>query len=91
MQTVIDILAFNTISRHTNLELIEYIASYLTGFSVVSRRIYSEDGQRANLFATIGATDRGGICFSGHSDVVPVDDQPWSSDPFILQESAGRF
>lgn len=95
MQTVIDILAklvsFKTISLHTNLELIEYIESYLSGFGVISRRIYSEDGQRANLFATIGPTDRGGICFSGHSDVVPVDGQPWSSDPFILRESGGRF
>jgi len=95
MKTTIKILeklvGFKTVSLNSNLELIDYIESYLLEFGIKSERIYSEDGLRANLFATIGRTDRGGICFAGHSDVVPVDNQPWSSEPFVLTSQSGRY
>ena len=95
MLTVIDILtrlvSFKTLSLQPNIELIDYVESYLARWGVTARRIYSEDGQRASLYATLGTTERGGICFSGHSDVVPVSGQPWQSDPFVLRESEGRY
>jgi acetylornithine deacetylase len=90
MKTVVDLLAklvsFKSISRQSNLDLIAFVEDYLAGHGVRSRRVYSADGRRANLYATIGPAERGGICLSGHSDVVPVEGQPWSSDPFVLLE-----
>lgn len=95
MQTVIDILSklvsFNTISLQSNLAMIDYIDTYLADYGIAARRVYSEDGLRANLYATIGNPHRGGICFSGHSDVVPVEGQPWSQDPFVLTARDGRL
>lgn len=95
MQTVIDILStlvgFPTVSRRSNLALIDYIESYLAAYGIKARRIYSGDGTRANLFATIGAGDRGGICLSGHTDVVPVEGQPWNSDPFTVIQRDNRL
>ncbi|MGA3248376.1 MAG: acetylornithine deacetylase [Paraburkholderia sp.] len=90
MKNVVDLLAklvsFKSISRQSNLDLIAFVEDYLAGYGVRSRRVYSADGRRANLYATIGPAERGGICLSGHSDVVPVEGQPWSSDPFVLRE-----
>ncbi len=86
-----DLVRFRSISRQSNLDLIGYVEHYLKGFGVASRRVYSADGERANLYATIGPKDRGGICLSGHCDVVPVEGQPWSSDPFALVERDGRL
>jgi acetylornithine deacetylase len=86
IELLAELVSFRTISRQSNLELIGYVETYLSGFGVASRRVYSADGARANLYATIGPKDRGGICLSGHSDVVPVEGQPWSSDPFVLVE-----
>ena len=51
----------------------------------------SADGRKANLFATIGPDVAGGIILSGHTDVVPVDGQPWDTDPFTLVERDGRY
>lgn len=95
MTTAIDILselvAFPTLSRQSNLALIDYVEDYLAGYGVRARRVYSADGQRANLYATIGPQERGGICLSGHSDVVPVAGQPWTSDPFTLTRRGERL
>ena len=95
MQTAVELLrtlvGFQTVSRRSNLELIDFVEGYLAGFGIGARRVYSSDGERANLYATIGPTQRGGICLSGHSDVVPTDGQPWSTDPFVLTERAGRL
>ncbi|WP_413282947.1 acetylornithine deacetylase [Vibrio sp. MA40-2] len=95
MQATIDILqkliAFKTVSLQSNLELIDYIESYLNSFAITSKRVYSEDKLQANLFATIGNSEKGGICFSGHSDVVPVENQPWSSDPFSLYKNGDKY
>jgi acetylornithine deacetylase len=99
MSNAVELLAqlvgFRSISRQSNLDLIGFVETYLAGFGVASRRVYSADGERANLYATIGPQDRGGICLSGHSDVVPVAGQPWRSDPFVLRagtaDTAGRL
>lgn len=91
----LDILArlvgFDTTSRLSNLELIEWVEAYLSGLGVESRRVASADGAKANLMARIGPAAPGGVILSGHTDVVPVDGQPWSSDPFTLTERDGRL
>ena len=86
-----DLIAFDTTSRNTNLPIIDYIAEFLSAQGVSSRIVKSEDGQKANLFATVGPNLEGGIVLSGHSDVVPVDGQDWSTDPFDMTERDGRL
>jgi acetylornithine deacetylase len=84
-------VAFPTVSRASNLELIAFIQDYLSGFGVASELFHSEDGSRANLYATLGPADRGGILLSGHTDVVPVQGQAWSLPAFELSERDGRL
>ena len=80
------LVAFDTTSRNSNLDLIKYIQSYLEDFGVASTLVPNEEGTKANLYATIGPDAPGGIVLSGHTDVVPVDGQPWSSDPWTITE-----
>ena len=93
--TTSDILArlvgFDTTSRNSNLALIEYVETYLAGFGIACERVPDETGEKANLWATIGPLDRPGIVLSGHTDVVPVDGQTWTSDPFELTERDGKL
>ncbi|MEI9892006.1 MAG: acetylornithine deacetylase [Caulobacteraceae bacterium] len=94
-QRSIDILArlvaFDTTSRASNLALIEWVEAELAKIGVQGRRVPNADGTKSNLFATIGPMVEGGIVLSGHTDVVPVDGQPWTSDPWTLTEKAGRL
>jgi len=85
------LVAFDTTSHLSNLALIEWVERYLAGHGIASRRIVSDDGAKANLLATIGPASEGGVVLSGHTDVVPVDGQAWSSDPFVLVEREGRL
>lgn len=85
------LVAFDTTSHRSNLALIRWVATYLDGHGVQARLIHSDDGTKANLLATIGPNVAGGIVLSGHTDVVPVDDQDWDSDPFTLAERDGRL
>ena len=85
------LVAFDTTSRNSNLELIEFVADYLADFGIESEKVFNEERSKANLYATIGPTDRGGIVLSGHTDVVPVDGQDWHSDPFQVTERDGRL
>ncbi|XEG72571.1 acetylornithine deacetylase [Pseudomonas sp. abacavir_1] len=85
------LIAFDTVSRNSNLALIKYIQDYLAGLGVDSELFFDEAGGKANLFATLGPRDRGGVCLSGHTDVVPVDGQNWSVPPFELTENGGRL
>jgi acetylornithine deacetylase len=78
------LIAFDTTSRNSNLELIEFVRDFLDRHGVVSELIANDDGTKANLFASIGPVERPGLVLSGHTDVVPVDGQDWSSDPFAL-------
>ncbi|MGI9493615.1 MAG: acetylornithine deacetylase [Geminicoccaceae bacterium] len=78
------LVAFDTTSRNSNLDLIEFVRDLLDHHSVASELIANEEGTKANLFASIGPVDRPGLVLSGHTDVVPVDGQNWSSDPFAL-------
>ena len=64
---------------------------YLAGIGVTGRRVFNDDGTKANFYATIGPMERGGVVLSGHSDVVPVDGQPWTSDPWRLTRRGDRL
>lgn len=85
------LVGFDTTSRESNLDLMAFVQDYLAGHGVESRLVPSEDGRKANLFATIGPGDRGGVLLSGHTDVVPVDGQDWRTDPFTVIEKDGRL
>jgi acetylornithine deacetylase len=76
------LVAFDTTSRESNLGLIEWVRDWLKGQGVAARLTYDTTGRKANLFATVGSGSRPGIVLSGHTDVVPVDGQPWDTDPF---------
>jgi acetylornithine deacetylase len=84
------LVAFDTISNKSNLEIIVFIETYLAGWGVSSVRFPNEAGDKAALFATIGPQDRGGIVLSGHTDVVPVEGQAWTRDPFTLHVEGGK-
>ncbi|MBV4507192.1 acetylornithine deacetylase [Pseudomonas sp. BW13M1] len=85
------LVGFATVSRDSNLELIAFIRDYLAGLGVASELFHNEEGTKANLFATIGPADRGGVVLSGHTDVVPVEGQAWTVEPFRLTEREGRL
>ncbi|QNH77046.1 acetylornithine deacetylase [Pseudomonas protegens] len=85
------LVGFATVSRDSNLELIGFIRDYLARHGVDSELIYNPQRTKANLFASIGPSDRGGVVLSGHTDVVPVDGQAWSVEPFVLSERQGRL
>src|SRR6476469_1383730 len=84
------LVRFDTTSARSNLDLIDWVAYYLGRHGIASARSSASEG-KANLFATIGPTDRGGVILSGHTDVVPVVGQEWHSDPFRLTERDGRL
>ncbi|MNJ13158.1 Acetylornithine deacetylase [compost metagenome] len=85
------LVAFPTVSRDSNLELIHFIRDYLSALGVDSELLHNQEGSKANLLASIGPLERSGIVLSGHTDVVPVDGQAWSVDPFRLTEREGRL
>jgi acetylornithine deacetylase len=85
------LVAFRTVSRNPNLDLIHWVRDFLLTRGIESRLYPDDTGGKANLYATIGPTDRGGILLSGHTDVVPVDGQRWSTDPFSLFERDGQL
>jgi len=85
------LVGFDTTSRGSNLALVEWVEDYLAQHGVASERVANEDGRKANLFATCGPAVEGGVILSGHTDVVPVDGQAWSSDPWTVREADGRL
>lgn len=86
-----ELLAFETVSLAPNLALIEAMAAKLRPCGAKIDIVPSPDGERANLFATIGPSDRPGVMLSGHTDVVPVAGQNWTVPPFALTEKDGRL
>jgi acetylornithine deacetylase len=86
-----DLIAFPTVSRDSNLDLINYIRDFLGRLGIETTLAPNEDGRKANLWATIGPAGIPGIVLSGHTDVVPVDGQAWSSDPFQLVKRDGNL
>ena len=79
------LIAFDTTSRNSNLELMDYVKALLNEQAIPFRLTYDDDQRKANLLATLGPTETpGGYVLSGHTDVVPVDGQDWETDPFNL-------
>ncbi len=85
------LVAFNTVSRHSNLALIDFIRNYLDDYGVSSQCVFNDDQTKANLYATIGPSVADGVVLSGHTDVVPVEGQAWDRDPFTVTERDGRL
>lgn len=85
------LVAFDTTSRNSNLDLIGFVREYLAGHGIGCRMSFNAERTKANLFCTIGPQDQGGVILSGHVDTVPVDGQAWSSDPFRLTRRDGRL
>jgi acetylornithine deacetylase len=90
-ELIAKLVAFETVSRNSNLALIDYVRAYLDGFGVQPHLVPNDAGTKANLYATIGPAIPGGVVLSGHTDVVPVDGQPWDTDPFTVVERDGRL
>ena len=84
------LVGFPTVSSETNLPLIDFVARYLEQFGVKSHVLPSPCGKKANLWATLGPAQDGGLVLSGHTDVVPVQGQPWRTPPFAMQRDAER-
>lgn len=95
MPTPVEILdtlvGFDTTSAKSNMALIDWVRAYLEEHGVESTLVPNEDGTKANLWATIGPLREGGVCLSGHTDVVPVEGQPWDTDPFTLTRKGSRL
>ncbi|MFC2950604.1 acetylornithine deacetylase [Marinicaulis aureus] len=85
------LVAFDTTSSKSNLALIEDVEAYLHGFGVDTFRVYDDEGTKANLYALVGPKVEGGVVLSGHTDVVPVEGQDWSTDPFQVTEKDGKL
>lgn len=85
------LIGFDTTSRESNLDLIEHVRAYLDRLGVRSQLVYDADRRKANLYATLGPSDRSGIMLSGHTDVVPVEGQDWRTDPFAVSQADGRL
>ena len=87
------LVSFPTVSRDSNLPLIDWVSDYLASHGIDSQRHAkpAEPDLKAALFAHVGPEVEGGVILSGHTDVVPVDGQAWSSDPWVLTERDGKL
>src|SRR5271165_4972400 len=85
------LIRFNTVSRDSNLGLIEWVRDYLVGLGASTRLTHDASGKKANLFATLGDSNKPGLILSGHTDVVPVEGQNWDTDPFVAVERDGKL
>jgi acetylornithine deacetylase len=85
------LVSFDTVSDRSNLPLVDFVSAYLAGYGVEGIRLPDASGEKAALFATIGPRDKGGVCLSGHVDVVPVEGQAWTSPPFEASLRDGRL
>ncbi|WP_210239785.1 acetylornithine deacetylase [Mesorhizobium sp. B4-1-1] len=86
-----DLIGFPTVSRDPNRDLLFYVEAYLARHGIACDIIWNDDRTKGNLWATIGPADVPGVILSGHSDVVPIDGQAWTSDPFVLRRAHGRI
>lgn len=85
------LIAFDTTSAGSNLALIDFVRDYLAAYGIESWLTFDDTKAKANLYASLGPAGPGGVALSGHTDVVPVAGQPWTSDPFTLTERDGRL
>ena len=85
------LIAFPTVSRDSNLALIGWVEEYLAGWGVASQRVPNPEGTKSALYASAGPAVPGGVILSGHSDVVPVEGQAWTVDPWQVTERDGKL
>ena len=85
------LVSFPTVSRDTNIPLIDWVEGYLSGHGIESHRYIDPEQPKHALFAHVGPWQEGAVVLSGHTDVVPVDGQPWDTDPFSVVEKDGRY
>ncbi|WP_179380329.1 acetylornithine deacetylase [Jannaschia marina] len=85
------LVGFPTVSRDSNLALVDWVEAYLASHGVSARRVYDATGKKAALYANVGPEVEGGVVLSGHTDVVPVDGQDWTVEPFAVTEKDGRY
>jgi acetylornithine deacetylase len=85
------LVSFPTVSRETNLPLVDWVEDWLDGHGIAAHRVWNPDRTKAGLYAHVGPEVAGGAVLSGHTDVVPVEGQAWSSDPWVLTERGGRL
>jgi acetylornithine deacetylase len=85
------LVSFPTVSRDTNLPLVDWVEEYLSSHGITAHRYYHESGEKAAIFAHVGPLEEGAVVLSGHTDVVPVDGQPWDRDPFEVIEKDGKY
>jgi acetylornithine deacetylase len=85
------LVRFDTTSHKSNLSLVRFVEDYLAQHGIASDIVLNDDGAKAALYATIGPAGVPGVALSGHTDVVPVEGQSWTSDPFVLAERDGRL
>jgi acetylornithine deacetylase len=90
-QLLAQLVAFPTVSRESNLPLVDWVETYLNSHDIPCHRKYDATGKKAALFAHVGPEVPGGVVLSGHTDVVPVAGQEWDTDPFELVEKDGRL
>ena len=85
------LVSFPTVSRDSNLPLVEWVEGYLADHGIIAHRHYDMTGEKASLFAHVGPDTDGGLVLSGHTDVVPVDGQPWESDPWTVTRRDDKY
>jgi acetylornithine deacetylase len=85
------LISFPTVSRDSNIPLIDWVADYLSSHGIESHRYVDPNQPKHALFAHVGPWEEGAIVLSGHTDVVPVDGQPWDTDPFSVVEKDGKY
>lgn len=91
LELMAKLVSFPTVSRDTNLPLVDWVEEYLNGHGITCHRYYHPDQPKAALFAHVGPEVEGAVVLSGHTDVVPVDGQPWDTDPFVVTEIDGKY
>ena len=91
LELMTKLISFPTVSRDTNIPLIDWVEEYLTSHGIKSHRYIDPDQPKHALFAHVGPDVEGAIVLSGHTDVVPVDGQPWETDPFTVVEKDGKY
>lgn len=85
------LVAFPTVSRDSNLALVDWVEDYLADFGIPVTRVWNAARSKASLYAHAGPYQPGGVLLSGHTDVVPVDGQDWATDPWAVVEKDGRL
>ena len=85
------LISFDTVSRNSNMALVDFASDFLKSCGSDLHLVKNDTGDKASIYATLGPLDRGGLLFSGHTDVVPVDGQDWTNDPFKMVQRDGRL